>query len=86
MRILTYLLRLSAWLYRYLIVRNDNAVAEWSASLQHRRYTNPEDAKRFRRAPLRGAEIDCLTRAPCSAVAVHARFDALFPTMNRTFR
>jgi hypothetical protein len=51
MRILTYPLRLSARLYRYLIVRNDNAVAEWSASLQHRRYTNREDAKRFRRAP-----------------------------------
>ena len=50
--ILSFPARLWARWYRFLTDRNEKAVAEWGASLQYkRRYTNPEDAKRFRRAP-----------------------------------
>ena len=49
-RLLTYPARLWARLYRYLTERNDKAVADWGASLQFsRRYTHPEEAKRYRR-------------------------------------
>jgi hypothetical protein len=48
--LLRYPARMWARLYRFLAERNEKAVAEWSASLQYkRRYTDPEDAKRFRR-------------------------------------
>ena len=44
--------RLWAILFGFLTARNERAVDEWGASLQYkRRYTNPEDAKRFRRGP-----------------------------------
>lgn len=49
-RLLNYPARLWARLYQYLIERNDKAVADWGASLQfRRRYTHPEEAKRYRR-------------------------------------
>jgi hypothetical protein len=49
--LLSCLTRVWARSYRFLAQRNEKAVAEWSASLQYkRRYTDPEDAKRFRRA------------------------------------
>ena len=36
--------------YGYLNQRNDQAVAAWGSSLQYkRRYTNPDDAKRYRK-------------------------------------
>jgi hypothetical protein len=48
--VLTYPARLWARLYRYLIERNEKAVADWGASLQFkRRYTHPDEAKRYRR-------------------------------------
>ena len=50
--LLSYPTRLWRRFYGYLIDCNQRAVAEWGASLQYRRrYTNPEDAKRYRRAP-----------------------------------
>jgi hypothetical protein len=40
--------------FNYLTERNERAVAAWGSSLQYkRRYTNPDDAKRFRRSDLR---------------------------------
>ena len=42
--------RLWGRVYRYLTTRNERAVAAWGSSLQYkRRYTNPDDAKRFRK-------------------------------------
>ena len=36
--------------YGFLIEQNEQAVAQWAASLEYRRrYTNPDDAKRYRR-------------------------------------
>ena len=50
--ILSYPARWWARVYRFLTDRNEKAVDDWGASLQYkRRYTNPEDAKRNRRAP-----------------------------------
>jgi hypothetical protein len=48
--LLSYPAHVWARVYHFLTKRNEKAVAEWSASLRYkRRYTDPEDAKRFRR-------------------------------------